>query len=85
MPPTWTIGFEHSSIGPAHAVGMHGCGPTTWGDHRVRATGLWLFPRAEGSTSDLPGYGHMALRWGEFRVYTLEPLHPAVDPEAQPG
>ena len=67
----WSHMFEGSFIGPAFVVSRHHGGRLPWGEHRVRAAGLWLFPRAPGSTRSMPGFGHLGMSWGEFHVHEL--------------
>ncbi|WAS92786.1 hypothetical protein [Nannocystis punicea] len=78
----WGIGFEYSSIGPAHAVGVNGIASPGRGRHKVRAAGLWVFPRAQGSSKNLPGFGHLGMSWGEFRIHEAEFLIIQSDDEA---
>ncbi len=68
---TWHHRFEDSRIAGAW-VRCVGPTPPAHGAHRVRASGLWLFPRAPGSTKNMPGFGHLGMSWGEFRVFALE-------------
>jgi hypothetical protein len=49
-------------------------GALAWGTHHVRATGLWLYPRARREAVGLPGFGHMATSPGCFHVAVLEHL-----------
>lgn len=69
---TWSHRFESSFIGPAFVRIMDGGElAITPGEHRVEAMGLWVFPRAARSTNSMPGFGHLGMSWGEFRVYRL--------------
>lgn len=76
---TWSHQFEASFIGPAFVLARTDAARLARGRHRVRATGLWVFPRAPRSTSGMPGFGHLGMSWGEFRVHELEYLGAADD------
>jgi len=77
---TWSHQFEASFIGPAFVLSMTDATRLARGTHRVRATGLWVFPRAPRSSPGMPGFGHLGMSWGEFRVHALELLDAADDP-----
>lgn len=67
---TWLVGFEASHF--AHAwVNADGIAPPQ-GSHKVRIAGVWNFPRPVGSVSEMPGFGHLGMSWGELRVYEVE-------------
>lgn len=68
---TWSLGIESSFIGPAWVRPMSEGQRLAPGQHRVRAAGLWVFPRAPHSTQNMSGFGHLGMSWGEFRVYEL--------------
>lgn len=68
---TWSHRFEGSFIGPAFVRLMNDSETIEWGEFRVQAIGLWVFPRAPQSTKNMPGFGHLGMSWGEFRIYRL--------------
>ncbi len=68
---TWRVGFESSTFAGAW-VRCSTAESVPHGDHLIRAGGVWNFPRAVGADTGLPGFGHMGMSWGEFRIHEIE-------------